>query len=64
MVELHPGRLGNRIHGAPVIAPAALEGVRGIPIIASVAGVKPRAEIRAALDAMGFVETEDYLCAA
>jgi hypothetical protein len=34
------------------------------PIVASVANARGRAEIRAALDALGFRETEDYVCAA
>jgi glycosyltransferase involved in cell wall biosynthesis len=64
IVELHPGRLGNRIHGAPVIAPAALRDLPRRPILVSVAGAGPRAEIRASLTAMGFHERDDYLCAA
>ena len=64
IVELHPGRLGQRIHGAPVIAPAALAGLRGSRVVASVAGARARGEIRAALGAMGFRELRDFVCAA
>jgi glycosyltransferase involved in cell wall biosynthesis len=64
IVELHPGRLGTRIHGAPVIPPEALETLRHRPIIASVAGVDPRQEIRADLRRMGFREGIDFVCAA
>lgn len=64
IVEVHPGRLGQVIHGAPVITPEQLIELRGQPIIASVAGEKPRAEVRAALDRMGFVELRDFVCAA
>lgn len=68
IVELHPRRLGQVIHGAPVIRPEALAALREangrLQVIASVAGAKPRAQIRAALDAMGFAQGLDYVCAA
>jgi len=72
VVELHPGRLGdqcggrpgNRIHGAPVIRPEALLELRPRALVVSVAGAGPRAEIRAALAAMGFQEGRDFVCAA
>jgi cellulose synthase/poly-beta-1,6-N-acetylglucosamine synthase-like glycosyltransferase len=64
IVELHPGRLGQRIHGAPVVAPEALPALRGTPIVVSVAGAGARAEIRACLSRMGFRELDDFVCAA
>jgi glycosyltransferase involved in cell wall biosynthesis len=64
IVEIKRGRIGQTIHGAPVIAPEALAAVRGIPIVVSVAREGPRAEIRSALGRMGFVDGRDYLCAA
>ena len=64
IVELHPARLGTRIHGAPVIPPEALETLRHRPIIASVAGAGPRQEIRGDLRRMGFREGIDFVCAA
>lgn len=64
IVELHPGRLGQRIHGAPVIPPDTLRRLRGRPIVTSVAGATARSEIRAALGAMDFVELRDFVCAA
>ena len=64
IVELHPGRLGQRIFGAEVVAPEKLRQLRGLPIVVSVAGSQARSEIRAALAAMGFVELQDYLCCA
>lgn len=64
IVELHPGRLGTRIHGAPVIRPEALATLRDRPIVASVAGAGPRQEIRADLRRMGFRECVDFVCAA
>jgi glycosyltransferase involved in cell wall biosynthesis len=64
IVELHPGRLGQRIQGAPVVAPEALAGMRGRPVVVSVAGAQARAEIRDALARFGFVEGRDFVCAA
>jgi len=64
IVELHPGRLGTRIHDAPVIPPEALGALRDRPIVTSVAGLGPRLEIRAELRRMGFREGIDFVCAA
>jgi glycosyltransferase involved in cell wall biosynthesis len=64
IVEVHPGRLGNRIHGAPVVPPRELPRLPARPVVVSVAGAGPRAEVRRGLDAMGFTETRDYVCAA
>jgi glycosyltransferase involved in cell wall biosynthesis len=47
VVEVHPGRLGNRIHGAPVIPPDALASLRDRPVVVSVAHAGPRPEVRA-----------------
>ena len=64
VVEVSPRRIGQRIHGAPVISPADLPAWRGAPIVVSVAHAGPRALVRAALAAMGFTELESYVCAA
>ncbi len=64
IVEVHPRRIGERIHGAEVISPEALARRGGLPIVASVAGPGPRREIRAALDSMAFREGIDYVVAA
>jgi len=64
VVELHPGRLGQRIHGAPVIPPAALADLPGRPVVVSVAGAGPRTEVRAALARLGRREGVDFVCAA
>jgi len=65
VVELHPGRLGNVIHGAPVIAPERLrEPACRRPVVVSVAGEGPRRQIRDALGRMGYDELRDYVCAA
>jgi glycosyltransferase involved in cell wall biosynthesis len=64
IVEVHPGRLGNTIQGAPVIAPRDLGQWRQLPLVASVAGAAARARIRAALGDMGYREVDDFVCAA
>lgn len=67
IIEVHPGRVGQRILGAPVIAPADVPALRrrlALPIVVSVARAGPRREVRAALAALGCVELEDYVCAA
>ena len=64
VVEVHPGRLGQTIHGAPVVAPEALRTITGRPVVVSVAGAGPRRQIREALTTMGFHETRDFVCAA
>ena len=64
IVELHAGRLGNLIHGAPVIPRESLCEIPRLPLVVSVAREGPRNEIRRALEAMGFVEMRDFVCAA
>ena len=56
--------VGNRILGVEVIPPEQLPSVRRVPIVASVAGLEPRRQIRDALNAMGFRELDDFICAA
>jgi glycosyltransferase involved in cell wall biosynthesis len=69
IVEVHPGRVGQRIAGAPVIGPEDLLEVRRgaggqIPIIVSVARSGPRNLVRAALAELQLRELVDYICAA
>jgi hypothetical protein len=64
IVEIHPGRLGNRIHGAEVLPPEALATRSPLPVVVSVAGAAARHRIRAALCALGLAETRDFVCAA
>lgn len=67
IIEVHPGRLGQRILGAPVLEPGALPALmreRRSPIVVSVARAGPRGEVRAALARFGRAELEDYVCAA
>jgi glycosyltransferase involved in cell wall biosynthesis len=64
IVELHPGRLGNVIHGATVVAPEALADLLPRKVVVSVAGAKPRETIREALRALGLKELRDFVVAA
>lgn len=64
IVEVHPGRIGQEIQGAPVIPPTRLGEMPRAPLLVSVAGVGPRNEIRATLQRMGWREGSDFLCAA
>lgn len=64
IVDVHPGRVGNAIDGAPVVSPEVLTGLRGARVVASVAGSGPRERIRSFLAGVGFRETEDFVCAA
>jgi glycosyltransferase involved in cell wall biosynthesis len=64
IVEVKTSRIGQRIHGADVIPIEALPSLRGRRILVSVARQGPRQEIRAAMEAMQFVEGADYVCCA
>jgi glycosyltransferase involved in cell wall biosynthesis len=64
VVEVHPGRLGQRIAGAEVVPVDALGYLPRRPIVVSVAGEEPRRQIRAALADLGFRESRDFVCAA
>ncbi len=63
-VDLDPRKVGQRIHGAPVLAPGEAEGRRDDYVLAAVGSPGAREEIRAALGAFGRRELEDYrVCA-
>lgn len=66
-VELHRGRLGQRIFGAEVIPPERLPTLAppgGTAILVSVSGIDPRSQIRVALATMGYVERRDFIVCA
>lgn len=64
IIELHPGRLGQRILGVPVVAPDALPRLEGRPVVVSVAGAAARAEIREFMRQRGLAEGTDFVVAA
>ncbi len=64
IVEVHPRRVGQRIRGAPVIAPEALVEHERSPLVVSVAGEGARQEIRTFLEQLDYREGHDFICAA
>jgi glycosyltransferase involved in cell wall biosynthesis len=63
IVEVHPGRLYNRIHGAPVVPPEALgrpPEPGEPPLLASVADAAARSIVRGHLSRLGWREDEHY----
>ncbi|MGH9309611.1 MAG: glycosyltransferase family 2 protein [Vicinamibacterales bacterium] len=64
IVEVKRSRIGQRIHGAEVVPDTAITTLRGRRIVVSVARAGPRSIIRTALARAGFVEGEDFVCAA
>lgn len=63
-VELDPRKIGQQIHGAPVIPPDEVSRFRDALVLAAVGQPGARAEIRAALDAGGWREGEEYVAVA
>ncbi|MDY0005064.1 MAG: glycosyl transferase, partial [Polyangia bacterium] len=67
-VDLHPRKLGRKIHGARVVPPEALrqewDALRDPFILVAVGAPGARDEIRAWLSAASFVEERDYLMVA
>jgi len=64
VIEVHPRRLGERIHGAEVVGPEAIADLPRRPLVASVAGAEPRRLIRDYLEKLGWEETRDFVCVA
>ena len=63
-VDVHPRKVGTRIHGIPVVSPQAL-GAPGRGHLLLCVGVRwARAEIREELRGWGWVEGRDFTCAA
>ncbi len=60
-VELDPRKIGQRVHGAPVVEPAALSSLfRQSYVLIAVGSPGARREIREALCELGFEELRDY----
>ena len=60
-VELDPRKIGQRLHGAPVVEPAALSSrFRRSYVLIAVGSPGARREIREALCELGFEELRDY----
>jgi hypothetical protein len=63
-VELDPRKIGQEIHGAPVVAPAALTDFVGCYAVAAVGTPGARADIRRMLTRAGWVEPAEWCAVA
>ncbi|HEX9631765.1 MAG TPA: glycosyltransferase [Gemmatimonadales bacterium] len=63
-VELDPRKIGQEIHGAPVIAPPAMRGYREAFCVAAVGAAGARDDIRATLTLAGWREPEEWCAVA
>jgi glycosyltransferase involved in cell wall biosynthesis len=63
-VELSPRKVGQRIHGAPVVRPEALGPPPEGHLLACVAAKGARDDIREWLAARGWLEVRDFTCVA
>lgn len=61
VVDIHPRKIGRKIHGIPVIAPEDLPARGDLIILIAVGAPGARAEIRAWLNPRGYRELQDYL---
>ena len=60
MVDLDPRKIGQEIHGAPVIRPEDLASIEAAYVLGAVGSPGAREDIRSVLNAMGRTELEDY----
>lgn len=60
-VDVNPKRIGGVVRGRPVIPPARLPDMRGIPVLVCVRSRGAREEISSALARMNFEEGSDFL---
>ena len=58
-IDLDSRKIGQEIHGAPVVHPTDIDGYREAYILSAVGSAQARGEIRAALHGAGFREPED-----
>lgn len=58
-VDLDPRKIGQTIHGAPVVRPSAIAQYRTAYVLAAVGSPEARTEIRASLRQAGFREPDD-----
>ncbi|UCD23297.1 MAG: glycosyltransferase [Gemmatimonadota bacterium] len=63
-VDLDPRKIGQRIHGAPVVSPARISILADAYFLAAVASEKAREEIRRYLTECGLEETRDFCAVA
>ncbi len=58
-VDLDPRKIGQTIHGAPVVHPDSIEEYRSAYVLAAVASLEARDEIRGSLRVAGFRDPDD-----
>jgi len=63
-VDLDPRKIGQEIHGVPVIPPERANDFRGAFSVAAVGKGRARTEIRSALTGLGWREMEDFVAVA
>ena len=63
-VDLDPRKIGQTIHGAPVIHPDAVRGYRECYVLAAVGSSLGRADVRAHLKSAGLSEPNDFCAVA
>jgi glycosyltransferase involved in cell wall biosynthesis len=61
MVELDPRKVGQRIHGAPVLDVAPALGIRGVLHVAAVGRPGARDRMRTLFEAVGWIELRDFV---
>jgi glycosyltransferase involved in cell wall biosynthesis len=63
-VDINPKKIGQHIHGVPVIAPEELPNMPDIPLLAYVGSRGARDAIRGRLNGTRYVEGENFWCVA
>lgn len=63
-VDIDPRKIGQEVHGAPVIDASDVEAHRGALVLGAVGSPGGRAAIRGELSARGWVELSDYVMVA
>lgn len=63
-VDLDPRKIGQEIHGAPVLRPDGVDACRGALVLAAVGSPGAREEIRHDLRSRGWRELEDFVAVA
>jgi glycosyltransferase involved in cell wall biosynthesis len=63
-VDIDPRKIGQTVHGAPVVPPEAVDRFRGSFGVAAVGQEGARQEIRRAFDAAGWAEGRDFVAVA
>ena len=63
-IDLDPRKIGQRMHGAPVVSPRDVDHYHNVLCVASVGQEGAREEIRASLLGMGWREMKDFVAVA